>query len=54
MLKVADQAQTKQFKAQKAQAEAKAFSGELRYNVGGVDQGPPRCGSVVLSIPKVK
>lgn len=37
----------------KAQSEAKAFSGELRYNVGGVDQGPPRCGSVVLSIPKV-
>lgn len=36
----------------KAQSEAKAFSGELRYNVGGVDQGPPRCGSVVLSIPK--
>lgn len=37
----------------KAQAETKAFSGELRYNVGGVDQGPPRCGSMVLSIPKV-
>lgn len=36
----------------KAQAETKAFSGELRYNVGGVDQGPPRCGSMVLSIPK--
>ncbi|XP_065941244.1 myb-like protein X [Magallana gigas] len=27
----------------RAQAEAKAFCGELRYNVGGADQGPPRC-----------
>lgn len=36
----------------KAQAEVKAFSGELRYNVGGDEQGPPRCGSLVLSIPK--
>ena len=38
----------------KAQSGDKAFSGELVYNVGPLqDQGPPRRGSIILQIPKV-
>nr|XP_022336250.1 uncharacterized protein LOC111132711 [Crassostrea virginica] len=37
----------------KAQSGDKAFSGELEYNVGPLqDQGPPRRGSIILHIPK--
>ena len=38
----------------KAQSGDNAFSGELEYNVGPLqDQGPPRRGSIILHIPKV-